>query len=307
MEQHPIPQQISSYEFKLVGEMTLKQFMKAAGGIVIALIINSSRLFVLVKWPLMAIFAGAGLAFAFVPYQDRPMEKWVWLFIKAIYQPTIYIYRKTVNKQDNAISIALAKTRDKEEKINSAKLRLINQKGIIKDFIENIPSVKITVKEGANKKVEDVVAMTKAKTMEELAKKAADEMADKTKDAVVVDDWRSQKANLNLSKEKLEATGKVVFGEIPMPDIPEVPNVVVGMATDMRGKIIEGAIIEIQDEHGNPNRVLKTNSLGQFKTSSPLLNGKYLIICEKDEYTFDRVDLVLDGRIVQPIKIISNG
>jgi len=31
MEQHPIPQQISSYEFKLVGEMTLKQFLKAAG------------------------------------------------------------------------------------------------------------------------------------------------------------------------------------------------------------------------------------------------------------------------------------
>jgi len=307
MEQHPIPQQISSYEFKLVGEMTLKQFMKAAGGIVIALIINSTKLFVLVKWPLMAIFAGAGLAFAFLPYQDRPMEQWVWLFIKAIYKPTIYIYRKTLNKQDNAVVISLAKTKDKEERINGAKPRLINQKGIIKDFIENIPSVKISIEENKEQVKEEVVTTTKTKTLEELAKKAADEMTDKTKEAVVVDDWRSQKANLNLSKEKLEATGKVVFGEIPMPDIPEIPNVVVGMATDMRGKIIEGAIIEIQDEHGNPNRVLKTNSLGQFKTSTPLLNGKYLIICEKDNHTFDRVDLVLDGRIVQPIKIISNG
>jgi len=36
MEQHPIPQQISSYQFKLVGDMTLAQFGKAAGGIVIA-------------------------------------------------------------------------------------------------------------------------------------------------------------------------------------------------------------------------------------------------------------------------------
>jgi len=305
MEQHAIPQQISSYEFKLVGEMTLKQFMKAAGGIVIALIINSSKLFVLVKWPLMLLIGGAGLAFAFVPYQDRPLEKWVWLFFRAIYQPTIFIYRKTANKQDNAVTIFLAKTRDKEEKTNSAKLRLINQKGIIKDFIENIPSVKITVKEAEKIKTSEVEPIKKAKTLEDLAKEAADTMVDTTKETVSVDAWRNQKANLGLSKEKLEATGKVVFGEIPMPDMPEIPNIVVGMATDLRGKIVEGAIVEIQDEHGNPNRVLKTNSLGQFKTSSPLLNGKYLIICEKEGHEFDRVDLVLDGRIVQPIKIIS--
>ena len=44
MAQHPIPQQISSYEFKLVGEMTLKQFLKAAAGVIIALLINSTKL-----------------------------------------------------------------------------------------------------------------------------------------------------------------------------------------------------------------------------------------------------------------------
>jgi len=44
MEQHPIPQQITSYEFKLVGEMTLKQFAKAAGGIILALLINATKL-----------------------------------------------------------------------------------------------------------------------------------------------------------------------------------------------------------------------------------------------------------------------
>ena len=49
MEQHPIPQQISSYEFKLVGEMTLKQFLKAAGGVVLALLINSSKIVFFIK------------------------------------------------------------------------------------------------------------------------------------------------------------------------------------------------------------------------------------------------------------------
>jgi len=120
-------------------------------------------------------------------------------------------------------------------------------------------------------------------------------------------DWKEQKADLNLKKaDKLEATGKALFGEIPMPDIPEIPNLIVGMVTNKEGKIVEGAIVEIQDEHGNPARVLKTNSLGQFKIASPLQNGKYLIICEKENFNFDRVDIDLSGKIVQPIKIISN-
>ena len=93
MEQHPIPQQISSYEFKLVGDMTLKQFLKAAVGIVVAIFIYKTGLLVIFKWPLMLISAGVGLLLAFVPFEDRPLESWVLSFIKAIYSPTIYIYR----------------------------------------------------------------------------------------------------------------------------------------------------------------------------------------------------------------------
>jgi hypothetical protein len=88
-----------------------------------------------------------------------------------------------------------------------------------------------------------------------------------------------------------------------MPDKSDIPNMVVGMVTDLKGKIIEGAIVEIQDEKGNPSRVLKTNSLGQFKTTAPLADGKYLVITEKENYNFDRVNISLVGKTVEPIKI----
>ena len=91
-----------------------------------------------------------------------------------------------------------------------------------------------------------------------------------------------------------------------MPDIPEIANVIVGMATTLDGKIIDGVIVEVQDKKGNPTRVLKTNSLGQFKVSTPLTSGRYLIIAEKEGYTFDRVNLDLTGKIVEPIKIIAH-
>jgi hypothetical protein len=126
------------------------------------------------------------------------------------------------------------------------------------------------------------------------------------KEEIKTTDWRDEKANLGLKSEKLEATGKVLFGTIPMPSIPEIANVVVGMATNNEGKIVDGVIVEIQDEHGNPSRVLKTNSLGQFKISTPLANGRYLIIAEKTGYVFDRVNLDLTGQIVEPIKIIAH-
>jgi len=152
---------------------------------------------------------------------------------------------------------------------------------------------------------------------ERLAKKGQEE---EMEEAVLVDmngqpitekekkelDWRNQEAKLGLKTQKLGATGQAVFGQIPMPDIPETPNLIVGMATDQKGKIVEGVIVEIQDEHGNPARVLKTNQLGQFKIASPLQNGKYLLIAEKSGYKFDRINLELAGKIVQPIKIISN-
>ncbi|MFA6463195.1 MAG: carboxypeptidase-like regulatory domain-containing protein, partial [Candidatus Shapirobacteria bacterium] len=137
-------------------------------------------------------------------------------------------------------------------------------------------------------------------------KKLAVEVSPSEKVEEKVEDWKDQKANLNLKTEKLGATGKAIFGSIPMPDIPEVPNVIVGMATNMEGAIIDGVIIEVQDEQGNPSRVLKTNSLGQFKITTPLANGRYLIIAEKDGYNFDRVNIDLNEQIVQPIRIISN-
>src|SRR3989344_9690734 len=95
MEQHPIPQQISSYQFKLVGDMTLKQFFQVAGGVVVSLVFYSTTLHPIIKWPLILISAGLGAAMAFLPFQERPLEKWIIAFFRSIYSPTLYSWKKT--------------------------------------------------------------------------------------------------------------------------------------------------------------------------------------------------------------------
>ena len=145
MEQHPIPQQISSYEFKLVGEMTLKQFAKAAGGIIIALVINSAPLVFFIKWPLIFIFAVGGLMLAFVPFQDRPLETWLLAFLKSIYNPTMFIYKK--GRPKNWLDIDLAKNwieivaQEKKEQEEMLENKPIKKKSQVNEFIDSLPSV----------------------------------------------------------------------------------------------------------------------------------------------------------------------
>lgn len=303
MEQHAIPQQISSYEFKLVGEMTLKQFLKAAVGIILAILINTTKIVVLVKWPLMLLAAGGGLALAFVPFEDRPLEGWIKSFIKSIYSPTIYTYQRKATK--NWLDLDLTKT-TKEENTETALER--DQKIKIKSaFGENRFKQTVDILTTHEEK-EEVVVKEEIKVVEKPIIKEEVKVAEEKvrENNLAATDWRDTKTNLNLKSEKLEATGRAVFGNIPMPDIPEIPNIVVGMATSNEGKIVDGVIVEIQDENGNPTRVLKSNSLGQFKTSTPLANGKYLIIAEKDNYQFNRVNIEVKGEIIKPIRIIAN-
>jgi len=301
MEQHPIPQQITSYEFKLVGEMTLKQFSKAAGGVILAMLVNSSSLVFFVKWPLIFIFATGGLALAFVPFQDRPLETWVAAFLKSIYAPTVYFYKK--KKPINWLDIDLTKSVKKNE---DEELVLPQKEGKkVKEFIESLPSV------GREEKSEEVssevVDSKKIINKKEGVKPADVKSFGEVKPADVEDSGEAKEktANLGLKTEKLGATGQAVFGEIPMPDIPDLPNLVVGMVMDKNNKIVEGAIVEIQDKEGNPSRVLKTNQLGQFKTLTQLTDNKYLVLTEKDGLDFDRVEINLEGKIVKPIKIIA--
>ncbi len=281
--------------------MTLKQFVKAAAGVIIALLINASGIIFFIKWPLMLFFGGGGLLLAFVPYEDRPLETWVMAFVRSIYSPTIFVYRK--KKTIKITPVEVKKEEEKKEVVEEESTKVKKDEKKVREFISSLPSVK---REEKKEEKEEVVLIKKDVIIKDVNpeiqvdKKATEANASSNKE-----EWRDQKSDLNLQRRRLEATGETSFGTIPMPDIPEVANVLVGMATDVDGKIIDGAIVEIQDDVGNPSRVLKTNSLGQFRTSTPMANGKYLIITEKEGYDFHRISVELKGEIVQPIKIIS--
>lgn len=96
MEQHPVPQQISAYHFRLVGDMTLKQFAELAGGIIAAWLFYSLPLPTIFRWPLVIFAVFVGVALAFLPLEERPLDRWLIAFLKAIYFPTQYVWKKAI-------------------------------------------------------------------------------------------------------------------------------------------------------------------------------------------------------------------
>jgi hypothetical protein len=111
MDNHPIPQDITGFEFKLIGDMTLKQFAYIAGGGILGVVCYTLPLPTVIKIPLALVFVGIGVAFAFVPFEGRPLDVMIKNFLKAVLTPTQYVYQKMDNQlvANNATPTALGK------------------------------------------------------------------------------------------------------------------------------------------------------------------------------------------------------
>lgn len=94
MEQHPIPRQITTFEFKLIGFMTLKQFLYLVIFVPLGFIVFRLFPIPILNILLALILVIFGLALAFFPINDRPLEIWVRNFIKRLSSPTQYFFHK---------------------------------------------------------------------------------------------------------------------------------------------------------------------------------------------------------------------
>ena len=94
MENHPIPQDVTGFQFKLIGNMTVKQFAYLATGIILAWIIYQLPINFLLKFPFCAFFAILGTGLAYYPISGRPMDVMIGNYIKAFFRPTEFVYGK---------------------------------------------------------------------------------------------------------------------------------------------------------------------------------------------------------------------
>lgn len=343
MEQHPIPQQISSYQFKLVGDMTLKQFFQVAGGVIVSLIFYSTPLHPIIKWPLILISAGLGAAMAFLPFQERPLERWIFAFFRSIYSPTLYSWKKAekppvyftetavvpaVNNVPTGITTEInSKKLEDAEKSFLSKIgglfTINNQTPVSNNQTQPVapmqspavapvsftpPVVKVdnTTTEPVTRNPTPVLT-TPQQVPTVITKSAPKLVVEESSPVSTRNPTPVTEITGEAIKEKEITSNTVEFSiDAAPPSPPIVINTVVGQVMDQDRKIIEGAIMEIKDSAGRPVRALRSNKAGHFIIVTPLANGKYEITTEKDGFKFEPVSFETKGEMIPAIAIRGN-
>jgi hypothetical protein len=153
MQQHVIPYNMMDIEFKLLGFMTLYQFVYVAAGGVLGYItyamVKNGVLPALIGYPLMIFLGTMGIAFGLVPYRGRALDKWLLSYIDAITSPTKRGWKKEGITPD-AIPAAVPIDQLKPKQIS------LNRETTVSQIIGglNIPSPKLS---NANAPQKDVL------------------------------------------------------------------------------------------------------------------------------------------------------
>lgn len=292
IEQHPIPQDVAGYKFRLVGEMTLQQFIWLAVGIIIALIIYSSPLPFFFKWPLATIFACLGAGIAFVPVEGRPLDKWLIAFIKSIYAPTIFVWQKLDDKE---IESTMHGTSQSSEVRGQGSVTTEN----IQSQISDITSPQTVIPQNEPVAAKGSVSIPAEPTPQPLPL-TTKEKTEETPPSANPDVPTSP--SINAQSEMKNVQSATHDTRLPIPFTPTTPNTLVGMTLTPEGKILEGTLVEIR-QGGITIRATKSNQLGQFLFAKPLEPGTIQIISEKPGFEFDTYALTLTNQIIKPLRL----
>lgn len=140
MDNHPIPQDVTGFQFRLIGDMTIKQFAYLAGGVILAWIFLASPLYFLIKLPFVIFFGGMGLILAFIPISGRPADTMIFYFFRAVFSPTQYTYKSPAGQQQTSAveQQPVAKLVKKESKQETVHLETPLQ--AVQDLPQQAPS-----------------------------------------------------------------------------------------------------------------------------------------------------------------------
>ncbi len=320
MQQHPVPQNVTQYQFRLVGDMTLKQFLELVAGLILAYLFFASNLVFFIKWPLVIMSALAGIGLAFFPVEDRPLDQWIVNFIRSIYAPTRFTWKKTAKtpplftftsrarEETNAVSKTIkapALMSSAPQKTSLSELESEQLKNINSLFSEQpvIPATnsheKIVSKPSITiRKLGSQGALDQIKIVKPAPPAPAPNPPEASSQEKVI---FTAPSVASISKQEPKVLTKPK--NITMPASPKEPNLITGAVVDKEGKLVQGAIVQIVSADGIPARAMKTNSLGQFYTSTPLGAGKYIVEVDKEGLSFLPQQIEVANSVLSPIEL----
>jgi len=272
MDQHPIPRQITSFEFKLIGFMTLRQFIYLIVFIPLGIIV-----YFLFPIPLLNILLGIivgslGLFFAFFPIYDRSLDVWVKNLYRILTKPTQFVYskhNKPIYYLDDLFFVSdphhTASHIESQEKLAA----YLKQKKAI--------NMKAVVTNKQRLKIQSIIDEKAKSQLKQTPQQPASKQQATTPSAqtAVTNGKRSSFFTGLVKNHKL----------IPLP----------------------GILIYVRANNNQTLRLLKTNPHGVFATFNPLPQGEYFFELKdpNNNYFFDTMKISISSINQKPIEIYS--
>jgi len=294
----------------------------------VALIFYSSPLIAIIKWPFVIVSALLGAGMAFVPLEERPLERWIFAFFRAIYSPTEFVWKKsttptkffqdepvgnTIKPSSNPQTAALDSYLAKTKKASGPLAKLEEFEDIFMARISSLFAGSKNQKQGGPQTPPSAPAVPEKKEELKIPVNIPTAIAQQGASHLVVEERpklapsieaSTQNVSPIIAGDEIVSTKQAIFSvDAAPPNPPNYPNVVVGQVVDQDRKIIEGAIMEIRDEAGRPVRALRSNKVGHFITVTSLDPGRYQIVTEKDGYQFHPVSFEAEGKLIPPILV----
>jgi len=271
MDQHPIPRQITTFEFKLIGFMTLKQFIYIIIFCVIGFIVYGLTPIPYLNILLAIITTCIGFALAFLPINDRSLDVWVKNLIKRLTSPTQYIFKKENPPPIFLLNVSLTSP-------PHIVATHIDAKDKLSEYLRKNQSQSILINQQKKQKINQYLVSPISYFQQN---KSTQKTIDKNINS-------SKKQNTSFSTPKTPFLTGIVrnYKSIPLP----------------------GVLIYIKKtENSQPIRILKTNNHGVFLTFNPLPEDNYIFQIKdtKQQYNFDTIKLRIEKNNQKPIEIFS--
>jgi len=119
--------------------MTLKQFLELIGGLIAGWLIYSLHIPGFIKWPLAFLAGFGGIALAFLPIEERPLDVWIVNFFKSVYSPTQYLWKK----HSQIPKIFISKHHSSYQ-VGLEKKPIIKDKSRLEEYLQTLPSMATT-------------------------------------------------------------------------------------------------------------------------------------------------------------------
>jgi|GEM_PF-7004314 len=317
---HRVPESVFDVEFKLFDLMSMKQFvivMVTAGFAVLLYFLLDKITAAFIKWLIVLTVVTIGLVVAFLKLQGEPFEVYVTNFILALVSPQRRVWSKTNELPEylkDSTKTAVQQVTDLEEKARKAATPSLNQetlKAITAVKISTQPTTELDIieKEYLEGKLPMIGAVTKTiPPAQPVSAPASPPLQQITSQPITqkVQTLPSQSiqvpvqvphTQMNIT-EQLVSVESLNNSTSTPPQAALRANVLSGEVYSTDNKPLTTAIINIRQENGSITRALTSNALGQFVSSDPLQNGKYMIELVKPGYMFPKYKIECNGNLI---------